>query len=507
MNQITVILPVLNGMPYLTEALASLEGQTFKDFEILLWDNGSSDGSVQEAKRWIPSRLPGRVVTGRPLPLHECLAAMVNDSNSPYLARFDSDDICHPQRFALQIAALNSDPKLAVVGAQLRYIDEKGLLLTSRTDYPLYFHDILAQMLFQSALPHPAVMMRREKILAAGNYCLPKPVEDLDLWYRVAREGKLINLPEVLVDYRIHSASVTKSAQIEGTHLQAVRNCMEANIPSLFGGDTNNYVSISSRKKVFAAFSMLKWARSIARIADVPVYRVLKSPFFLFSARAYTQKQDYISKLIYFCWGFDRSRASVPQIFEKVKFLPGIRQIHRFCLIRRQTIVLRKWISTQRRRGSTIESLDINGRSDWPSFIKVGDAISLEKEVTIAFPPEGMPCPGLVIGRNVFIGRNTFISVFGRIEIGNDVLIGAYCYLAAANHRFETLSIPISEQGYDFKYIKIGRGAWLGAHVMVMPGVTIGQDAVVGSGAVVTHDIPDREVWAGVPARRIRSRR
>jgi glycosyltransferase involved in cell wall biosynthesis len=105
MPTVTVIIPVLNAMPYLTEALASLEAQTFKDFEVCLWDNGSTDGSMEEAKRWIPAILPGRVVTGRPLPLHECLAAMVEDARTEFIARMDGDDVCLPKRFEKQIRA------------------------------------------------------------------------------------------------------------------------------------------------------------------------------------------------------------------------------------------------------------------------------------------------------------------------------------------------------------------------------------------------------------------
>ena len=71
MSLITIIIPILNAMPYLTEALASLEAQTFRSFEVCLWDNGSTDGSVEEAQRWIPGRLRGRVVCGNPLPRHE----------------------------------------------------------------------------------------------------------------------------------------------------------------------------------------------------------------------------------------------------------------------------------------------------------------------------------------------------------------------------------------------------------------------------------------------------
>jgi glycosyltransferase EpsE len=110
-SSLTVILPVLNAIPYLHEALASLKAQTFKDFEVCLWDNGSTDGSVEEARRWIPERLPGRVVIGNPLHLQECLARMVEEAKTEFVARMDGDDICMPDRFQQQID-LNAFPHL-----------------------------------------------------------------------------------------------------------------------------------------------------------------------------------------------------------------------------------------------------------------------------------------------------------------------------------------------------------------------------------------------------------
>jgi glycosyltransferase involved in cell wall biosynthesis len=118
MALVTVIIPILNAMPFLPEALASLEAQTFKDFEVCLWDNGSIDCSVEEARRWIPCRLKGRVVTGNPLPLHECLARMVGEAQTEFVARMDGDDVCLPQRFEKQMAAMRGDSGLAAVGGR-----------------------------------------------------------------------------------------------------------------------------------------------------------------------------------------------------------------------------------------------------------------------------------------------------------------------------------------------------------------------------------------------------
>ena len=105
----------------------------------------------------------------------------------------------------------------------------------------------------------------------------------------------------------------------------------------------------------------------------------------------------------------------------------------------------------------------------------------------------------------MFFGRNTYLGAWTPIRIGDDTLIGAYCYIISGNHRFEQRELPIRVQGYEGEPITIGRNVWLGSHVVVLPGVTIGDNAVIGAGSVVTSSIPAAEIWAGVPARKIRS--
>lgn len=94
----------------------------------------------------------------------------------------------------------------------------------------------------------------------------------------------------------------------------------------------------------------------------------------------------------------------------------------------------------------------------------------------------------------------------GHITIEDEVEIGAGIHIYVNNHRFDRVDIPIKYQGYTLSQpVRIARGAWLGARVTLLPGVTIGENAVVGAGSVVTHDVPPRTVAIGVPARVIRS--
>lgn len=114
---------------------------------------------------------------------------------------------------------------------------------------------------------------------------------------------------------------------------------------------------------------------------------------------------------------------------------------------------------------------------------------------------------GLTIGRNCSFNHNVFIGASGgKIEIGDNVLIGPNVVLRASDHIFSNTDMPIRSQGHRFGCIYIGDDVWLGSNVVVTSGVSIGGGCVVGAGSVVTKDLPSMTVCAGVPAKPIQSR-
>jgi maltose O-acetyltransferase len=152
------------------------------------------------------------------------------------------------------------------------------------------------------------------------------------------------------------------------------------------------------------------------------------------------------------------------------------------------------------------KSIELTGRADVRPWLQFGPGSFVERDCTIWCAAEPNSEPSVVTGENVFVGRNTYLGAWKPISIGSDTLIGAYCYIISGNHRFAAPDLPVRMQGYEGAPITIGRNVWLGAHVVVLPGVTIDDNAVVGAGSVVTTSVPSAEIWAGVPARRIRSR-
>ena len=120
-------------------------------------------------------------------------------------------------------------------------------------------------------------------------------------------------------------------------------------------------------------------------------------------------------------------------------------------------------------------------------------------------------CSKISIGKNVIIRPNTMLFADPRIDqkgfisIEKDVLIGSGVHIYVANHRYDKQGNIIEQGHYDAKNVVLKEGCWIGANTIILPGITIGKNAVIGAGSVVTRNIPDREVWAGNPARIIKN--
>lgn len=161
-----------------------------------------------------------------------------------------------------------------------------------------------------------------------------------------------------------------------------------------------------------------------------------------------------------------------------------------------------------------------------PHKIRLGDNVVIDDGCCL--DAKGQDNAGIAIGSGVFIGRGTILSckngdiiieddanigfnteIFSasRVRVGRKVLMAAYTYLVGGDHLFDRVDVPVLDQGRTAKGIDIGDHVWLGAHVVVTDGATIGRDAIVGAGAVVVGAIPEFAVAAGVPSRVLRDRR
>ena len=224
---VSVLIPAYNGGRYFERAVRSVLAQTFTDFECLILDDGSTDGSGELADRIALEDPRVRVIRRENRGLVVTLNELVAAARGEFLARMDADDVCIPERLALQVKYLRENPSVVCLGSSYWMIDEADRMI-ARIVPPQ--DDATIQDLAlrgHTALCHPSAMLRASAVAATGGYrseCYP--TEDLDLWLRLGEIGRLANLDEAGISYRMHSDSISAQAA-EGRQRAAARKTCE----------------------------------------------------------------------------------------------------------------------------------------------------------------------------------------------------------------------------------------------------------------------------------------
>jgi glycosyltransferase involved in cell wall biosynthesis len=203
---ISVVMPVHNAHPFLDESINSILDQTLSDFEFVILDDASTDGSVELLRKWS--------LRDRRIHLHESKKllgpsgssnAVVSKARAPIVARMDADDIAHPDRLRRQWNIIDGRPDVAVIGTLCNGIDASGREVRPRDRWRLVRRSVYVPF------PHGSVMFRREVFDQVGGYDETSDGgEDQDLFLRMTARGRVLTLPDVLYSYRYHSSNVTR---------------------------------------------------------------------------------------------------------------------------------------------------------------------------------------------------------------------------------------------------------------------------------------------------------
>jgi glycosyltransferase involved in cell wall biosynthesis len=228
---ISIVLPAYNSERYLRAAIDSVLNQTFRDFELIVIDDGSTDQTLTIARDY-ESRDPRvRVITHQNMGMGASLNDAIAQAKYEWIARIDADDVMAVNRLERQLAFIEKHPDVAVAGSWIQYIDDRGRPIGKRC-HPLFRREqVQREISCNKLLPltHPSVLMRKTAFDAAGGY-RPQfwPSDDLDLWPRIAEKGfGILVQKEFLTQYRIHSKSIC-AAEARDTLLRVrwVRECM-----------------------------------------------------------------------------------------------------------------------------------------------------------------------------------------------------------------------------------------------------------------------------------------
>ncbi len=210
---ISVILPVYNSAGYLSQAIDSLLNQTFPNFELLIINDGSTDGTEKIIQLYTDSRII-YIENESNKGLIDTLNKGIELAKGKYIARMDADDICLPERFQKQFDLLEANSSTAVVGCHVSFINENGAVTGDwKTDLQTVTYPAIKQkMIWENCVAHPTVMMRADIIKKYPYHQNQRNIEDYDLWLRLLADGiRIEKVPEKLLLYRVHEASVTGS--------------------------------------------------------------------------------------------------------------------------------------------------------------------------------------------------------------------------------------------------------------------------------------------------------
>lgn len=225
---IAVIMPVWNGAAHLGAAIESILKQTAKDFEFLIIDDGSTDGTVAMVESYQDPRI--RLIRQEHAGIVVALNRGVAEARAEWIARMDADDIAYPDRLERQLCLLKRRPGAVLCHTQIRIVGE-ARYVTPAGRFVRSEGLTLLRLCYQCPIVHPTVMFRKDAFLACGGYLADeRHAEDFGLWGRLVQQGSIIGIATPLLDLRVHHGSISKQqadVQMELSRRIALRHCRE----------------------------------------------------------------------------------------------------------------------------------------------------------------------------------------------------------------------------------------------------------------------------------------
>lgn len=206
---VSVILPLFNAQNYIFEAVDSVLKQTYKNFELIILNDGSTDDSLKIVSNFNDDRVI--VINQENIGLSATLNKGINLAKGNLIARMDADDVCYPKRLEIQVRQFNQNPNLILLGTSTEYINDKGDYIA--TSIPIVGDRNIKHFLLNkgNVIAHPSVMFRKSVVEKVGGYCekIGQYFEDHDLWVSMMNLGEFDNLETPLLKYRLTEGSIS----------------------------------------------------------------------------------------------------------------------------------------------------------------------------------------------------------------------------------------------------------------------------------------------------------
>lgn len=251
---VSVVIPAYNAAGFIEDTLETVAAQTWRDFEVVLVDDGSTDGTADAAERFLErAKLPGRVVRQENKKIAGARNAGVRAARGEFIAFLDHDDAWYPERLAVAMEELKAHPEADLLCTD-ENVTEKGRFLRVHRNGPACGH-MYERLLFQgNALSPSAVVVRRSKVLEVGGFReAPEfnTVEDYDLWMRLAKVCRMRFLPRVLGDYHFEERGASRRLVYHHTNLERL---LQDHFRSYFGERPGLWARLRMRRRLASVY-------------------------------------------------------------------------------------------------------------------------------------------------------------------------------------------------------------------------------------------------------------
>jgi glycosyltransferase involved in cell wall biosynthesis len=219
---VTVLMPVYNCEKYVREAIDSVLEQTFTDFEFLIINDGSTDSTLEIINSYADPRI--KVISKENGGVSCALNTGLKHAAGKYIARFDADDICYPNRLKEQYEFMVAHPEYVMIGADADYVNQNGDYVFTYNNTGYSDGEIRAAIYSRNPFIHSAVFYVKDVIVNCGGYDLKAHTfEDHLLWIKVLQKGKVCNFRKSFIKVRLNPESVTTDERLRGKRFLEIR--------------------------------------------------------------------------------------------------------------------------------------------------------------------------------------------------------------------------------------------------------------------------------------------
>ena len=257
--KITVLMPCYNAAEYIGNAIQSVITQTFRDFEFIIINDGSTDNSVELIKSFSDERIV--LLEQKQQGVAAALNNGLKHARANLIARFDADDLCFSDRLEKQYQFMNSNPECIVVGSAADYIDVSGNYVFTQLPQVKTNEEIQSLSFQVCPFIHASVLYRKDFIAAIGYNINAHSFEDHLLWLQLRGKGKMYNMPEPLICVRLNPGSLTMDERKRTKNFHSIK-IRALKIKHIGSDDGDKLLSIinrqnNSKNKIGAYYSLL----------------------------------------------------------------------------------------------------------------------------------------------------------------------------------------------------------------------------------------------------------